>query len=255
MISKEIIFKTFSEMGLSSNDVVMIHGDAGPAAQIKCNAGESQLAEFIRILVCFFSNGTVLVPSFTYSSIKNESFDPLLTESKVGLFSEYFRHYSGVTRSSHPIFSFSVYGKNKDKYIDTSLNDCFGVGTTFDEFYKANGKILCIGCSLDRSTFIHYVEQKINVSYRYFKNFQSSVITNGSKHELVTRYFVRDLNLDTSTELSLLKTNALSSNKLIESNLGRFPVTSISAHDFFYIANELYKTNPYSLINQRICNG
>ena len=125
MINKETIYKTLSDLGLSSNDIVMIHGDAGPAAQIVSTDGENKLTEFIRILVSYFSSGTILVPSFSYSFTKNEPFDPLLTKSEVGLFSESFRNYTNIARTSHPIFSFSIYGKDKQKFIDASLTDCF----------------------------------------------------------------------------------------------------------------------------------
>jgi aminoglycoside 3-N-acetyltransferase len=255
MINKEIIYKTLSDLGLSSNDIVMIHGDAGPAAQIVSTDGENKLTEFIRILVSYFSNGTILVPSFSYSFTKNEPFDPLLTKSEVGLFSESFRNYTDIARTSHPIFSFSIYGKDKQKFIDTSLTDCFGTGTIFDEFYKKNGKILCLGCSLDRATFIHYVEQQLGVPYRYFKNFKGEVFLNGTKHKITTQYFVRDLRIDATTDLSLLKDNAMRTNNLIKSNLGRFPISCISSYDFYRIAKDLYDSDPYSLIKQRFINA
>jgi aminoglycoside 3-N-acetyltransferase len=255
MINRESIFMALSDLGLTPNDIVMIHGDAGPSAQIEYRSGENQLTKFIKTLCSYFSNGTVLVPSFSYSSTKNEIFDPLLTKSEVGLFSESFRNITDVVRSPHPIFSFSIYGKNKDLFLNTSLIDCFGDNTIFDEFYKANGKILFIGCSLDRATFVHYIEQQLNVPYRYFKNFQGCVIINGIKRDVITRYFVRNLDIDATVDLSLLKSTALSEKNLFQSNLGRFPIECISARDFYFCAKKLYASNQYSLIKQRFINA
>jgi aminoglycoside 3-N-acetyltransferase len=248
MINKKIVFKTLSKLGLSPSSVVMIHGDAGPAAQIKFKQGQNKLHEFIKIIVSFFSKGIVLVPTYTYSSINSKSFDPDTSKSELGQFSEFFRTYPGVVRTAHPIFSFAIYGKNKDQFLNTKLSDCFGDGTIFDKFYKLNGKILCIGCSIDRSTFAHYVEQKIGVSYRYFKNFNFNLIVNGLKTKLKTSYFVRKLSYKTEIDLSLFKINALKSNSLKQLNIGRFPIICISSRNFFRIAKNLYNSNPYSLI-------
>lgn len=255
MINKEIIFKIFSDLGLSSDDVVMIHGDAGPAAQISYKNGPDKLTEFIEIITSYFVNGTVLVPSFTYSLTKNESYDPLHTQSNVGLFSEAFRRCHGVSRTLHPIFSFSIYGKNKQKFTDANINDCFGVGTVFDEFFKIDGKILCIGCSLDRVTFIHYVEQQLGVPYRYFKNFHGEIIVNNISQKVTTQYFVRDLNVDATAELSLLRNSALKSGDLVQSSIGRFPVSCISSHNFFNAAQKLYALDPFSFVKQRLINA
>jgi aminoglycoside 3-N-acetyltransferase len=255
MINKETIYETFYNLGLSSGDVVMIHGDAGPSAQIASHNGNNKLNEFIEILVSYFANGTILVPSFTYSSTKNQPFDPLNTKSDVGLFSESFRSYAGVVRTHHPIFSFSIYGENKTRFIDATLNDCFGINTVFDEFFKANGKILCIGCSLNRATFVHYVEQSLDVSYRYLKKFQGEVVIDNVGRSIVTEYFVRDLAIDATTDLSKLRDVGMQSGVLIETSLGRFPISCISAHEFYRIAKDLYELNPYSLIKQRLINA
>jgi aminoglycoside 3-N-acetyltransferase len=255
MIDKGVIFKTLSDLGLSSNDLVMIHGDAGPAAQLEFRKGENPLTEFFNILCAFFSDGTILVPSFSYSSTKNVVFDPLATKSEVGLFSETFRNYPNVLRSLHPIFSFSVYGAHKEFFLNTTLTDCFGVNTIFDEFYKMNGKIVCIGCGVDRITFVHYVEQQLSAPYRYFKNFEGVVIVDGIKCPVNTRYFVRDQVIDARTDLSLLQAYAMSKNKMAQIALGRFPVLSISACDFYDIAKELYVANKYSLVKQRFINA
>lgn len=250
MLNKKNIFKILSKLGLSSSCIVMIHGDAGPAAQIRSKKNQNKLDEFIKIILAFFSEGTVLVPTYTYSSIKSKNFNPDTSKSELGQFSEFFRIYPGVVRTSHPIFSFSVYGKNKEIFLNTKLSDCFGNGTIFDKFYKFNGKILCIGCSIDRSTFVHYVEQKIKVSYRYFKNFYFNLIIKGIKKKIKTKYFVRRLSFKTEVDLSLLKIMALKSNTLKQCNIGRFPISSISSQSFFRIAKNLYDLNPYSLIKQ-----
>jgi aminoglycoside 3-N-acetyltransferase len=249
MINKKSIFKLLYKLGLSPSSIVMIHGDAGVAAQIKSKKHKNKLNEFIKIIVSFFSKGTVVVPTYTYSVINSKNFNPDTSKSELGQFSEFFRTYTGVVRTSHPIFSFAIYGKNKDQFLNAKLSDCFGDETIFDRFYKLNGKILCIGCDIDRSTFVHYIEQKLRVPYRYFKNFNFNIIVNGFKRKLKTSYFVRKLKH--KNDFSVFKINAFESNSLKKFNIGRFPIACISSRNFFRIVKNLYNSNPYFLVRKK----
>ena len=246
------IHESFATVGLSNDDIVMIHADAGPAAQLTDMPGEDRLDSFIGSIISFFSQGTVIVPTFSYSLTKKEVFDCEKTPSDVGLFTERFRQFDGVKRSCHPIFSVAVYGQKQDLFVNTSVSDCFGDGTVFDELYKHNAKFLCLGCSFDRLTFVHYVEQRLGVSYRYFKTFHGRLVCNGLESTIETRYFVRDLDLASSCDLNLLKNKTASEGSLKQSVLGRFPLLCISATDFFVAASNLVNTTPFALIKQRM---
>jgi len=253
-LTKDEISKSLAEIGLKKNDVVMIHGDAGPAAALQCVPNADKALEFIESIIDYFDEGTVIVPSFTYSATKDEIFYPSLTPSKVGLFSEKFRLMDGVIRSSHPIFSVGCFGHDAQFFADSLITDCFGSETLFDKLFLANGKILTIGCSLDRVTFVHYVEQKLKVSYRYYKIFSGAIQFEDKLDVVRVRYFVRDLNLATDLDLRKFEDKAVSQNKLMKSSLGRFPIRTISARDFFYVASNLLKTDPFALIREGATN-
>ena len=62
-------------------------------------------------------------------------------------------------------------------FMDTTIKDCFGEGSSFDLLYKLDGKLMNLGCNFNL-TFAHYVEQKAKVNYRYYKNFEGVVISN-----------------------------------------------------------------------------
>ena len=252
MITASLIHDSLSTVGLKEDDIVMIHADAGVAAQLTGVPSAERLKLFINSIVAFFEKGTIVVPTFSYSLTKGNIFDKDNTPSDVGQFSENFRRYDGVARSCHPIFSVAVHGKEKEKFINTKLTDCFGEGTVFDELYKHDAKILCLGCSLDRVTFVHYVEQHLNVQYRYFKTFSGDVICNSLRSKVETQYFVRDLEVVTSCDLTLLKEKTLANGLLKQTSLGRFSLLCISAKSFFDTASELIETNPLALIKQKI---
>ena len=64
----------------------MIHGDAGVAAQYLDIKNSEKLDHLICRIKVFFSNGTILVPAFTYSFTKGD-YHIDKSESSIGLFS------------------------------------------------------------------------------------------------------------------------------------------------------------------------
>ena len=142
-------------------------------------------------------------------------------------------------RSSNPIFSVASIGKLSDNFKKSSKSDCFGKGTCFDLIYKYNFWIVTLGCSFDRVTFIHYVDQFNNVSYRYFKNFKSVIINDLNKIESNINYFVRDLDRKSSVNLNNLKLKLDEDGFLNRDQIGRANFLAVKSVDFFNVANEM----------------
>ena len=248
MESKINIVESLRKIDINPNDLVMIHGNAGIAGQLSIRNSKSinLVQELIRQIHCSFSaNGTIVVPSFTYSATRNESYDKNSTKSEVGLFSEEFRKYPGTIRSNHPIFSVSALGKYAIKFKDSQIYDCFGEGSSFDLLYQLNGKIVFLGCSFNAATFTHYVEQKMSVPYRFLKKFK--IINKDNKNETVSYYARSVLSEDSEIDLNRLKRIAIEKNFLQVSEFGRFNFMSIKAKDFFHLAKNMIEVNEYAL--------
>ena len=242
------ISKSLKNLGLNKSDTVMIHGDAGVAAQYIWDNSNDPVSEFIKCLIAYFENGTVIVPTFTYSATKGEVFKPEEAPSQVGLFSEKFRQIKGVVRSHHPIFSVGCIGEKAKYFANSRLTDCFGDQTLFDKLYNKDVKLIALGCGLERLTFVHYIEQALNVPYRFFKEFNGSIKLGSTLENLVVRYFVRNLDINTELDFSNLEKEAISNKKMTKTSIGRFPVRLITAQDFFKIAKNLLKDDLYALI-------
>ena len=119
------ISKSLKNLGLNKSDTVMIHGDAGVAAQYIWDNSNDPVSDFIKRLIAYFENGTVIVPTFTYSATKGEVFKPEEAPSQVGLFSEKFRQIKGVVRSNHPIFSVGCIGEKSKIFRKLKVNRLF----------------------------------------------------------------------------------------------------------------------------------
>ncbi len=246
------IRNSFRDAGLKRGDFVVMHADAIVSAQLSGEDANSKINLIYEALIELLSTeGTLVVPDFTYCSTRNELFSPAHTPSRVGLMSEIFRSRKDTVRSKHPIFSFSAIGRQSDMIAKSSIDSCFGSTSVFASFHKNNAKIIYLGCSFDRLTFVHYVEESTNVSYRYHKKFKGKIIDEREMtSEIVTDYFVRELKIDSQTDLSTLKKILIKKGLLKIANFGRFELGAVKANDFYDQASLLISKDEFSLIKQ-----
>ncbi len=57
---------------LSHGDTLLVHADAGVAAQCDAATRSEKLNQFVSALKHYFYDGTLLVPSFTYSATQGK---------------------------------------------------------------------------------------------------------------------------------------------------------------------------------------
>ena len=243
---------SLNRINVKPEDVLMIHGDAGVASQYKNIEPKERINHLFEELFKYIgTQGTIIVPTFSYSFTRNKDFIVDTTPSEVGLFSEMFRKIQKVKRTNHPIFSVAVYGRETKKILQSSNKDCFGKGTVFDLLKILNAKIICLGCDLNRITFVHYVEQQANVKYRYNKSFDGQIIEKNKCRKISTDFFVRNLDIQSECDLEWFKAEALAQKKLFQTEFGRFPLLAIGAVNFIDVASQLLEINPHALIKAR----
>ncbi len=245
------LYKTLIKLGLKRTDTVMIHGDAIVSTQLNSTKFDKEiLNSYLNMLIDFFyPHGTLIVPTFTYNMTSDKPFDKLNTPSEIGMFSETFRKKPNILRSNHPIFSVCGLGKHSKKLTNYNLNDCFGSNSFFDLFTKLNGKIVCMGCQLERITYLHYVEQKYKVHYRYIKNFLCAFKENNKKKKIKVKYYVRDLNKNASLDFKYFSPKI--KNIMKKSKFGRFEFTSIESKKLLKKTKILIKNYPNILVGSK----
>ncbi len=142
--------------------------------------------------------GNIAIPTFSYSYTKQEIYDVTNTPSSLDDLSEYLRKCNAKKRTIDPNFSYLMFGDNfSSKHLKVSDYSTFGDGSLIDEVYKKDGYLGAIGGALEYLTEIHYLERKLNVSYRFDKIFKgSSVSGNGEIIDNKATHFCRDLKSD-----------------------------------------------------------
>jgi len=193
--------------------------------------------------------GTLVMPAFSYSFTKGEPFDICNTPSAVGIVAERFRTLPGVRRTSDPIFSFACRGQRAQELCTIPLKECFGAESVLATLHRLNAYIICMGCSLSRATFVHYVETAHGVDYRYKKTFSGTVISPGREaSECSVVYNVRDLTRRSDTDLRRLQKRLADNGKMRTVEVGRSRIMAVTAREFFDTAWKMLDEDPVSLI-------
>jgi aminoglycoside 3-N-acetyltransferase len=237
--------------GIKEGSTVLVHADAIVAAQFPPMSRRHRVDSLIGAIdAAIGPSGTLVIPTFSYSFTKNETFDVLGTPSAVGIVSEHFRTLHGVLRSSDPIFSFACRGPRAQEICEIRIVECFGPKSVFAALHRWNAYIVDLGCSMTHGgTFIHYVETAYGVDYRYRKEFSGTVIlSNGMKSMCSVIYNVRDLTRRSEADLRRLQERLTRDKNLRTVDIGRSRIMAVAASDLYETAWKMLEEDPTSLI-------
>lgn len=158
--------------------------------------------EFNDILKAFTDRigrqGTLLIPTYNWGYCKGNEFSYLSTRGATGALGNAALKHKDFKRTKHPIYSFAVWGKDRDMLCEMNYTDSFGKQSVFDYLYRNNAINVLLDVDYNHSfTFLHYVEESVGCEYRYLKKFTSDYIDEfGKKEQKTYSMFVRKLELD-----------------------------------------------------------
>ncbi|MDE6923636.1 MAG: AAC(3) family N-acetyltransferase [Acetatifactor sp.] len=163
--TKEYLTRQLREAGLQNTDTVLIHSSMKAIGEVEGGA-DAVLDTWME----YFEQGLLLLPTHTWAQMSEEHpvYDPEREESCVGLLTNLFRKRPGVVRSLHPTHSVAAYGRDAAAYVagEENCNTPCTPGGCYDRLRQAKGKILLAGVGHERNTFIHSVEEVLNVPNR-----------------------------------------------------------------------------------------
>ncbi|EAI4080534.1 aminoglycoside N(3)-acetyltransferase [Campylobacter jejuni] len=230
-------------IGIKNGDIICVHSEIYnfgiPLLPIK---------DFLNALLeCLFEvigkEGTLIMPTFTYSFCKNEVYDKLNSKCTVGALNEFFRKQQGVKRTNDPIFSFAVKGFKENIFLK-NYKSCFGSNSVFDKLTKHKGKVVLFGNKHLGITYTHYIEETMQVSYRYYKIFKGKTIDENKKikkKEII--YFVRDLNQHSIANRNKILNICEKNNISTTTSLGGAEILALQTELFFKYFTKIMKRN------------
>lgn len=189
----------FKVLGVKQGDVLLVHSSlsklgwtvGGPVSVIDALIG------------IIGEEGTLIMPSFSsgntdpvewqnppvpkeWCSIIRESMPAFHVDKTptraMGTIAETFRKYPNVIRSSHPVSSFSVWGRYAENITKNHKLECdLGEESPLARIYELDGKVLLLGVTHSSNTSIHLAEYRGEYKEKHYNPNGSSMIVNGTR--------------------------------------------------------------------------
>jgi len=175
------------------SDVIVFHTDlmeVGIIDQVKPR--EQLLSDYWSVIQEIAGERCLLFPTFNYGFCRNGIYEVETAPAEVGVLNEYVRKLNPKQRTRTPVFNYCILNNKRFSY--SAVDNPFSIESTFGELVANNAQIVFFGAHLDGNTFIHHVEEVMNIGYRYIKPFPGEIIEpDGSRKQITLQYRVRPL--------------------------------------------------------------
>lgn len=193
------------QVGVSKGSTVVVSSDVRRLLRKMMDEDRRQqrkrraVTDYLDEIITMFKDivgkeGTLLFHTFYWSFCHGSVFDYDNTPGETGILSNHALRSLGFSRTKHPIYSFAVWGKDRDYLVHMENTDAFAEDSPFA--YMLQKKAIYVSIDVDAWSYFHYIEQSNNVEYRYKKYFTAPYIYGGQKELRTYSMFVRYLCLN-----------------------------------------------------------
>ncbi|QDP39624.1 aminoglycoside N(3)-acetyltransferase [Radiobacillus deserti] len=185
-------------LGVKPGMTILVHSSLSSLGWV--NGGEVAVVQALQDAVT--EEGTIVMPAQTptfsdpsewgnppvpkewWEEIKADmpAFDKRYTPTYgMGKIVEAFRSFPDVKRSSHPMYSFLAWGRNRDTILaNHSLEHGLGEGSPLKKLYDGKAFVLLLGVGYDSNTSFHLAEYRISTRLPIMKG--SPMMENGERN-------------------------------------------------------------------------
>ncbi|MBQ2952359.1 MAG: AAC(3) family N-acetyltransferase [Clostridia bacterium] len=165
MITKDDVFRLLEAHGVQRSDVVTIHAALRAAGPIE--GGADGLIDALKAYLC---DGLLLVPTHTWAVVNaaNPHFDVRSTVPNIGTLARVAAFRPDAVRSLHPTHSLAVFGRGAREYVQGEERSTTPapMGGCLSRLYELGGKVLLLGVGHERNTYLHAVDERMNLPNR-----------------------------------------------------------------------------------------
>lgn len=248
MYTKSEFITAIRSVDINAGDLVMVHCGFDRLGMLMEGVKSSNelSASIMDALMEIIADGTLVVPTFSYSFSNSEIFDPKTTSCPLmGQFSEYFWRQNGVYRNLDPFLSVAAIGPLAKSITKIYANTSFGKNSFFDRFTRMGGKILCIGVELRWATILHSYEEEFKVPHRY-KNFFTGYIRDENQFRKISWiYNVRPLCSNAYPTFRKIMEECIEAGLVNSAPLGKGFISSIKAQTYKEFAFKKFSLDPW----------
>lgn len=241
MLTKNEIISQLEKFNIPSGKPVIVHSSLKAVGKIDGGA-ETLLSALIE---CITNRGGLLcIPTHTWIEMSLDLKNP---GSSIGALPDTAAKHPLGIRSLHPTHSITVFGE-KDRaekfvedeaYVDTPVNPegCYG------NIYKEDGYVLLIGVDHTKNTFLHCIEEMMNVPERLTdEKIESTIIhKNGNVEKRKLYWFDESKIPDVSVNFGKFETAFRHHKCITDGFIGNAPSQLCSASAMKSVLELIYK--------------
>ncbi|MCU1361827.1 MAG: Aminoglycoside 3-N-acetyltransferase [Ilumatobacteraceae bacterium] len=249
-VTSESLREALVSVGADQCSVLYIHSGltfGAPAPGLSRRHLLEQLVDVIRSL----GVATLCMPTFTFSFCNGESFDRGESRSSMGVLNEHFRQLPDAERSVDPLMSVAALGADLDLVRNLGIQS-IGENSTFDKLaHRDDVKFLFLGVRPGACfTYMHYLEWKARVPYRYDREFVGQVTDNGTTATVTKKLFVRYNGVFASDTSFDYEAKLLDLGHLLEAPVGASTVSCMPRLESENLYLDLLESDPNYFITE-----
>lgn len=176
-----------------ASDNIVIHTDLmeiGIIDRVKPRA--EMLSDYWSVIQQTAGDRCLLIPTFNYDFCQDGIYDVERAPAEVGVLNEHIRQLYPQMRTRTPVFNYCIL--NNTGFSLAAVANPFSVTSTFGELVEKQAEIVFFGARFDGNTFIHHVEEIMEIGYRYVKPFPGEIVEpDGVRSQITLEYRVRPL--------------------------------------------------------------
>ena len=168
MITKQDVFNLLESNGVKHDDVVTIHSALRAAGPIEGGADG-----LIDALKEYLSEGMLLVPTHTWAVVNaaNPHFDVRSTVPNIGTMARVAAFRPDAVRTLHPTHSLAIFCQDRARAVAYAQGEERSatpapMGGCLSRLYELGGKVLLLGIGHERNTYLHAVDERMDIPNR-----------------------------------------------------------------------------------------
>ena len=174
------------------SNAVALHTDVAKIGIIDhIKSREQMLSDYLSVILETCEGRELLFPTFNYDFCQTGLYNVKSDPCQVGVLNEYVRQLHPNQRTLTPVFNFCVLN-NRDFSLEP-VDNPFSAQSTFGELVEYRSVVIFFGADFSSNTFIHHVEEIMDIGYRYIKPFPGTINLDGDRRRIVVQYRVRPL--------------------------------------------------------------
>lgn len=161
-------------LGIQKGDCVYLASNIMPFAFYAAKNGEKlDMNLFLdAFMEAVTEEGTLLIPTFHFDFSNKGVYDYKKTPCFTGALGNAALSRTDFKRTLHPMHSFAVWGKDTKLLTSMKNLNSFGDDSPFAYMQETNVLQVMLGADYKEAmTFVHFVERRADVPYRFFKKF------------------------------------------------------------------------------------